>query len=337
MRRLLIPVVLLVSIFPGQAAEPPVREPRDAAVDRALKYLQKSQEKDGSWARDRYSPPVTALCVMAFLQAGHAAGDGDYEDTVQKGLEYVLKFKGTKADLIAGWYGNEMYQHGICTLMLAQALPKCKGKLTQDVKAKLEKAVAAILKGQRTSDPKSPHFGGWRYLQKGTDSDLSVSGWQIQALRAAKSAGCEVPKESLSLAIDYVRRCGGSVTGGFRYFPGGRLTVPCTASAVFALLEPRDAQPDKLITQAGAYVLKNPPRWGDGHFFYGTYYGSQAMFRLGGDFWKEYQPKLYAVLLDNQKPDGSWLGARATFGPNYCTAMAVLSLTADGKYKAPSK
>lgn len=343
MSRVLIIAVLLGSTLPAIAADPPAREPRDAAVDRALKFLQKSQEKDGAWqGGERGNPAVTSLCVMAFLSAGHAPGDGIYGETITKGIENVLQFKAGNPDLIAtqGW--SEMYHHGISTLMLAQALPRCKGKLAEDVKGKLETAVVAILKGQRKNDPKSIHFGGWRYKQNGTDSDISVSGWQVQALRAARSAGCEVPQESLSLATKYFRRRQ-DPNGGFHYnIVVPRVTVPCTADAMLALLESLDARPAvscfmsvgapvaplaifpalmesssaldavynglyRDVCKAGDYVQKNPPRWGDYHFFYGTYYGSLAMSRLGGNYWKTYQSKLYAVLLDNQRLDGSWL------------------------------
>jgi hypothetical protein len=43
---------------------------------------------------------------------------------------------------------------------------------------------------------------------------------------------------------------------------------------------------------------------------------------------------MHEVLLRNQKSNGSWLGGGydANFGPNYCTAMAVLALTVEYRY-----
>ncbi|MGE3809418.1 MAG: hypothetical protein AB7K24_32545, partial [Gemmataceae bacterium] len=78
----------------------------------------------------------------------------------------------------------------------------------------------------------------------------------------------------------------------------------------------------------------NMPRWGQGHFYYGVYYCSQAAFQLGGNEWSYYRPRLHKVLLGNQKSNGSWNGgdSDARFGANYCTAMAVLSLTPEYRF-----
>ena len=53
-----------------------------------------------------------------------------------------------------------------------------------------------------------PHRGGWRYRIEHYDgSDISVTGWQIMALRAAKNLGCDVPAETIARAVDYIKRC----------------------------------------------------------------------------------------------------------------------------------
>ncbi len=78
-----------------------------------------------------------------------------------------------------------MYHHGIATLMLAEVAGMTEGQLAKDIRDKLEKAVTVILIAQRTG--KGRDRGGWRYSVKdnksGTDSDISVTGWQIMALR----------------------------------------------------------------------------------------------------------------------------------------------------------
>jgi hypothetical protein len=37
-------------------------------------------------ARD---PAITALCVMAFLSAGHVPGEGKYGGNIERGIKYV--------------------------------------------------------------------------------------------------------------------------------------------------------------------------------------------------------------------------------------------------------
>src|SRR5947208_3608673 len=75
------PVVLalLVLAAPARCAEPGADKVLDDAVSHALEYLHNSQDKtDGAWRAQGQvkSAAVTALCVMAFLSAGHVPGEG---------------------------------------------------------------------------------------------------------------------------------------------------------------------------------------------------------------------------------------------------------------------
>ena len=331
-------VVFLLAGTVAPAAGPNGRERMDQAIDNALQSLQRTQERDGAWTGGQRSPAVTGLCVMAFLSAGHVPGEGRYGDTVKKGIEYVLKQQKSNG-LIATEGGHEMYHHGICTLMLAEAAGMCEGELGKQVRRQLEKAVAVVLKAQRTSA--GDHHGGWRYrvderLDHRPPADISVTGWQLMALRAAKNLGCDVPAERIDLAVSYIKRCQDPGTGGFRYHPRGSVTPPCTGTAILGLEicgKQQHHSPETI--RAGGYLLKHAPRWGSAHFFYGIYYCSQAAFQLGDNYWKDFRPKLHRVLLDNQSREGHWLaadGASRNQGANYCTAMGVLALTVEYRF-----
>ena len=89
--------------------------------------------------------------------------------------------------------------------------------------------------------------------------------------------------------------------------------------------------------KAGAFLLKYPLNPEQQHFFYGIYYTSQAMFQLGDNYWTVYRKNLHDLLLRKKAPlaAGCWIGAYgddAQYGPNYCTAMAVLALTVDYRF-----
>src|SRR6266481_6147430 len=135
-RRLTLAFCLLSFVFcllssVSSAADPPAKRTElDDSIDRALVFLQRMQEADGSWksSRSGRNPAVTALAVMAFLSAGHVPGEGRYGDTVEKGIEWVLHQQHTNG-LIAAEGGHEMYHHGICTLMLAEVAGMTDGKL----------------------------------------------------------------------------------------------------------------------------------------------------------------------------------------------------------------
>jgi squalene cyclase len=339
MRRSLLVLALTLALPAAvPAAEPPARNTEaDRAVERALEFLHNVQDKnDGGWRAGRggKNPAITSLAVMAFLSAGHVPGEGKYGETVEKGVRWVLARQQPNG-LIASEYGHEMYHHGIATLMLAEVAGMTDGELGKEVRKKLEKAVALILKAQRRSGGER---GGWRYqVAHVNGSDMSVTGWQLMALRAAKNLGCDVPAEVIDRAVDYVKRSHDRGRGGFCYTPGGNLTVACTGTGVLALeLCGKDRHHTPEALRAGAFLIqdRNLPSFNQHHFSYSIYYGAQATFQLGDNYWSVYRQRLHEVLLRNQSGNGSWSarGYDATFGPAYCTAMAVLALTVEYRY-----
>ena len=60
------------------------------------------------------------------------------------------------------------------------------------------------------------------------------------------------------------------------------------------------------------------------HFFYGQYYGVQAMWHAGGEYWNEWYPAIRNELVKSQAGDGSWPSSEA--GPEYGAAMASIIL-----------
>lgn len=330
MSRVLALLALLVVVPVAPAADPPGREELDPAIARALAFLHKSQEPDGAWsAAGNKHAAITALSVMAFLAAGHVPGEGRYGATVEKGIRWVLAAQ-RPSGMIATEENYQMYHHGICTLMLAEVAGMTGARQGAEVRKALEKAVDVILRAQRT---RGMHEGGWRYLVEKEDGDISVAGWQMLALRAAKNLGCDVPAESMERAVDYVLRCWDPITGAFFYYPNFRPSVACTGTGILSLeICGKKMHRSKECLKAGDYLLKDPPRWGGPRFFYSVYYCSQASFQLGGEYWTNYRPTLHKALLPYQRSDGSWRGVAgedSRYGPNYGTSMSILSLAVE--------
>ncbi len=325
MRRLALVLLLLPAPAIAQDADK-----ASVGVDKALSFLATMQERDGAWtAFNQKHTAITGLGVMAFLSAGHVPGEGPYQANVDKGIRWVMSQQQPNG-LFAADQWQEMYHHGICTLMLCEVVGMTDAETAKSLKPKLEKAVKLILQAQRTEQ--GIHRGGWRYRVDGPDADISVTGWQILALRAARNVGCDVPAERIDMALEFVQRCRDPRTGGYCYLPGARLTNACTGTCILAMeLAGKEQHRSRDALQAGGYLLRNPLKWNDEHFFYTSYYASQAMFQLGGNYWQTFRPNLHKALFDNQQRNGCWLGNDA-FGPSYATSMAVLALTVDYRF-----
>src|SRR5215469_10485955 len=136
MHKVCLAVALMLGCVLPLGAAPPKQDARskevDAAIAKALQFLSKQQNQDGSWSawRGRH-PALTGLAVMAFLAAGPVPGEGPYAEVVEKGVRAVLKMQAANG-LIATEAGHEMYHHGICTLMLAEVVGMTRGELARE-------------------------------------------------------------------------------------------------------------------------------------------------------------------------------------------------------------
>jgi hypothetical protein len=336
-------VSFLSSVAIAAPPKPREREPYEDAVDRGLAFLARTQSQDGGWSAEFTGPqasggePVlTAIAVMAFLSAGHVPGEGRYSDVVERGIRFVMDSQqrnGLLAKPDAGY--TELYSHGICTLMLAEVVGMTDGKSAAELRDRLVRAVKVILKAQREEGRDA---GGWRYQVSGFDADLSVTGWQLMALRAARNVGCDIPQERIQAAVEYIRACHDGKSGGFAYTIGGNVTPACSGTGILALeLSGKEFHKARESLRAGSYLLQHAPDPNKQHFFYGVYSSAQAMFQLGDNYWTQYRKKLHGLLLNDLAPrgTGAWYGRGfddQEWGPTYATAMAILSLTVENRY-----
>ena len=321
--------------IPADSAAP-ANPAADAAIHRALEHLKTTQKPSGAWESGSFgeATSVTSLSVMAFLSAGHVPGEpGPYREAVERGVRYVLDHQAANGMLVSGTSHGPMYCHGVSTLMLAEVVGMTPDAALADrARTALGRAVELIIKAQAVA--KNPdNAGGWRYQPNSNDSDISVTGWQVMALRAAKSAGCAVASDPIDKAVAYLKRCAVK-DGGFAYQPGQGPNNPRTGTGVLAL-EICGAHLTPEAVAGAKYLAKHPPQWGAPYFCYEAYYCSQAMFQMGDDSFKAYYPKLVSILLEHQQKDGSWLsgdGNDQSGGRNYCTAMGVLALAVEYRY-----
>jgi hypothetical protein len=174
--------------------------------------------------------------------------------------------------------------------------------------------------------------GGWFYSPDSGNDEGSVTVTQVQALRSVRNAGIDVPEKVLSEAINYVKKCQNK-DGGIRYSldSGQSSSVALTAAgAEVFMMAGRYGQEE--TKKACDYLKSNldPKRTKGYHDFYTNFYGSQAMFQIGGVHWEQYFTAMRDRLIKSQLNDGSWNGDHV--GLTYCTSIAVLILTVPNRY-----
>ncbi|MBI5396512.1 MAG: terpene cyclase/mutase family protein [Verrucomicrobia bacterium] len=298
----------------------------DRAVERGLEYLRKQQKDDGSFHENI---AVSALATMAFLARGHVPGSGPDGDRVERGLKQVIAEQREDGSILGR--GGRMYGHGICTLLLAEAAGMSRNEQTVGA---LRKACDLILRAQTVKKPPQAE-GGWRYEPTSGDSDLSLTGWQLLSLRAARDCGVRVPAEAIEKAVGFVKRCAHR-EGGFGYEPGGRPGMARTGCGMVSLQMCGQYDAPE-VRSAAEWIRRKGLSWNEQYFFYAIYYCTQAMYQVGGDDWKWWKEQLEPILLGHQNADGSWPNAPQSGGERqggqvYSTAMAVLALCVQYHY-----
>lgn len=313
----------------------PMQQRIDAAIVKALKALARDQSPSGAWLNreDVESTAMTGLAVMAFMAAGHVPGEGPYGDRLEKAVSWVIQQQRPNGMLVGRTSQGPMYSHGICTLMLAEVMGMLDDPLESRCRKALEQAIKLTLDAQNVSKP-AKYDGGWRYQITSTDSDLSVTGWQLLSLRAAKNVGCDVPAANIDRAVRYVKSCSVRGNDGFGYQVGTGASPTRTGTGILALEvcgEHRCAE-----SMGGAdYLVRTPLREDQPFFYYGAYYCTVGLFKIGGPHWEHSRDPMFQTLLRLQNFDGHWPLARmgeSRAGRVYSTSMSVLALAVEYRF-----
>lgn len=315
----------------------------DRAVERAVAFLMSQQGDGGHFTKNDQGKSeanaFTALAVMGMVSVGHQPTDNTPEgQAVRRGIQFLLQSDRQDA---SGYYGkadgSRMYGHGIVTLMLAEMLGMgTDAEMDAQIRDKCQKAIDLIVRSQKTPKGNDRDKGGWRYQPDANDADLSVSVWQVMALRAAKNAGLVVPSDTIDAAIAYVKRTyksdrdqDGRILKKNSSFGYGDGRDPMFSTACEGLLALQvcglyDAEEIKnTVGWLREKKLKTDERW----FYYGIYYYAQGMYQVGGEDAERARADVERILLAEQKEDGSWAGRDEEGKRVYSTSMGLLSLS----------
>jgi hypothetical protein len=329
--------------------------------------LQEHQEKDGFWDADgfmkhdtRGAPSdgpgkplrdvgATGLALLAFLGDGNTLRSGPHRDVVKRGVAW-LRSQQREDGLLGAAAGHDyMYDHCIATIALCEAYGLSEYQVLRPM---AQSAIDYIL---RARNP----YKVWRYHPRDGDNDTSVTAWALTACKAAQSAGLDTNADAMRYAAAWFDEVTDPATGHAGYtkrgepssrHPGGHAQAfppdhgeALTAAALYGrFLIGQDPKHHPVMTAAADTLLAASPSWdpqaGTIDFYY-WYYGTQAMFHIGGPHWRHWSSRLANVLVDQQRRDGHFAGSWDPIGVwgedggrVYATALALLCLEAGERH-----
>jgi len=328
------------------------------AVNRALRWLASVQNENGSWGNGNTQSAHTGLALLVFLAHGETPLSEQYGRTVQNAMRWLANYAndpGLSKKVMRRPHG---YAHGIATYAISESYAMTKIPFLQTA---MENSVACVIDGQQTN-------GGFDYgYSKGPRWDMSVSGWNFQALKAARVAGStnEKLKDAIKKSIKFCRVTGyyrtGSAGSGFGYAndKGGKAnsakanmtgvgTVALQLLGAGKISEVKNALETIHDKRFEKYkeVFDKPGNWNKtgGDCLYGWYYDTQAVFNSQSDGsgkakWRAWHGVFEKVLIRAQNIEGYWetdgqhgIGKSDIPGRVLATCLAALQLEVYYRY-----
>ena len=312
------------------------------SLQRALKWLAKVQNPDGSWGKvwnneKKHLDGFTGLALLVFLAHGETPKSSQFGQTVSNAIQFLASSPIHKSKANG-------YPHAIKTYALAEAYTMTGN---YNLEAPLVKFADTIIKGHMPD-------GGYVYEYKTAqdNSDISFAGWNYQAMKALKSTGLDFDglPEAIDKSVDHLKkiapnsfpyRNGKTPPGKAKYNQGlhgvGTLCLQLFGEA--HNFKPTEDLLDGMKTN-GLKKLDwdNPPH----DCMYSWYYQTFALFQKGGSHWKAWNAKFQNLLKSNQNPEGYWKYPGKFHGPGngkddldnhiHGTVFACLMLTVYYRY-----
>lgn len=302
----------------------------ETAVLRALRFLAKAQNDNGSWGSEESfktgdAAALTSLALLTFFSHGENFQSKDFGETIHKGADFLVEL----SNIPDIEYAGSGFGHAILTYALAEGYA-ISGSMS--LRNALEKRLKSMISRQNKFGSFAPNYDNSPQAPLTVEQkenplaretivgepvcDLSLLGWHVQAMTAAKNSGIELDSfdKALALAAESLVKIHQAQKGGFsqginmRRFPDSEEmnAVGLLGLQLLGSGRSNPARRAEKILQDGP-----PPQWKNSAGFplYRWYYQTQALFhaeRGRGKTWEAWNLNLKRELLGAQQPDGSW-------------------------------
>ena len=265
------------------------------ALMKALFWLQKVQRPNGSWGTG-HQDGLTGLALLVYLAHGELPTSKNFGNTVSKAIHYLATNPITKSQ-------SNGYGHAIKTYALAEAYTMTGNYILVEP---LQQSAAIIINNQLDNGSFS-----YKYEKQSERWDMSIAGWNFQALKALSHSGLEVDGLQAANQLS-IHRLKQQALQGFPYGPkakGGKHSLLGVGTLCLQLFDSaKDFKPtDKIMDTIRDDALPkfdwlNAPK----NALYSWYYSTYAIFQHGGNHWKAWNNKFQTELTKNQNPEGYW-------------------------------
>lgn len=314
----------------GPAAFREITEAQEASIEKGVAWLAKAQGHDGSWKAEGgqpYTCSMTGLAGLALLAHGDTPGRGKFGENVLRAVRFLLKQQNNTGEISVPGDGHSMYGHGFAMTFLAECYGMDpSGEEAPRIKACLEKGVKLTARAQSS-------LGGWYYTANSGTDEGSVTITQVQALRACRNVGIDVPPKAIENAINYIKKSQ-QPDGGIAYragMAGSRPAISAAGAELLLMAGLYEAKETKLIVEYVKRTVTSENTMGQ-HDSYTSFYTAQALHQIGGQDWSKYFAARRTRFLREQQQDGSWRSTGWGASPVMDTAMAVMVLALPYQY-----
>jgi squalene-hopene/tetraprenyl-beta-curcumene cyclase len=360
--RLLVPAFAFaaaVALMPAAAPAQPKDDDYQKAVDKAVAYLKKAQNDDGSWSKAPNNAGVTGIVVTGMLHCGVKPD----EAPAAKAIKFIEGLVNEKAGHIAGKDEKaSLANYKTCINVMALVAANKDDKYKSVIKNATKYLKEYQWDEARGKKQDSDYYGGAGYAGDNSRPDLSNTSFFLEAL---KTAGVPQNDPAYRKAAIFVSRCQNfpsehnkaawaakNNNGSFIYTGAnggenrrsdgagrktdldgyGSMTYAGVKSLIYCGVSKEDDRVKKALEWMGKnYTLDANPGMPEDHsqrglfYYYHTF--AKCMDALGSDTFTDakgvkhnWRADLKAAILKRQKPDGSWTNS----SPNWMESDPTL-------------
>ncbi|MCC6784095.1 MAG: hypothetical protein IT457_14730 [Planctomycetes bacterium] len=318
---------------PAATREDPVPQKAQASADRAVRWLLKAQNADGSFGDNPGMPGEignTCIAVLALMSTGSTPTRGAHTRAIQRATTWLDRrargFGISSEHLDSGTLLQRKLGANIDLYLLTLLGSQLLGNGVDEhdevrLQGELVGAVERIAAAQQAN-------GEWETSYE--PMLTTICAWL--ALRQASDAGIRIPSASADKVVRYLKQdCFEPASGIFHDAKWGRGVRFVSQSGALRVLYGMGEGGSADVQRATQYLLQmsfdaDVGGHEGGEEFLAALFATQALHIERDGNWRAFYPRIVDALVACQNRDGSWVGHHCITGRVFCTSCSILAM-----------